>query len=113
MRAAWSEIADSAWDAGIRWGESDSDADIARMIVQYCSNNNADADDADDADSSNAGRAQCEQDVLMMSAAAAGAMFGGVSDKDDGLWQRVERVRKALHISGFRQLFPASWRKNT
>lgn len=112
-RAAWSEIADSAWDAGIRWGESDSDADIARMIVQYCSNNNADADDADDADSSNAGRAQCEQDVLMMSAAAAGAMFGGVSDKDDGLWQRVERVRKALHISGFRQLFPASWRKNT
>ncbi|QOL31979.1 transglutaminaseTgpA domain-containing protein [Bifidobacterium eulemuris] len=34
-RAAWSELRDSAWDAGVRWESSDSDAVIAGRIIAY------------------------------------------------------------------------------
>lgn len=100
-RAAWHEVTDSAWDAGIRWQASDSDTDIAYAITQYCVQRNADV-----------WHSQYGDDICVISAAAASAAFGSAPKVDDGLWDRVERVREALHISRIRQLFPASWRKS-
>lgn len=93
-RAAWHEVTDSAWDAGIRWRTSDSDTVIAYAITQYCVQRNTDV-----------WHSQYGDDICAISAAAASTAFGGAPKMDDGLWDCVERVREALHTSRIRQLF--------
>lgn len=105
-RAAWSELRDSAWDAGVRWKPADSDAAIAELIVDYLT---ADADGAAACDevSSEAAR--------IVRQAADQAMLAAFSDGktacDAELARKLDLAVRALAArSGniLRRILPAS-----
>lgn len=75
--AAWREITDSAWDNGVRWGEADTDRDIARHI-------------ADLLESGSSAGAETVEQINRIAVQAMSAAFGGTSEHAGDLAPIVE-----------------------
>lgn len=84
--AAWREIADSAWDNGVRWGEIETDRDIARRIVDLLESG------------SSAGAETVEQ-VGRIAVQATAAAFGGTSEHAGDLAPIVESAVEAMRAA--------------
>ena len=84
--AAWREIADSAWDNGVRWGEIETDRDIARRIVDLLESG------------SSAGTETIEQ-VSRIAIQATAAAFGGTSEHAGDLAPIVESAVEAMRAA--------------
>lgn len=84
--AAWREIADSAWDNGVRWGEIETDRDIARRIVDLLESG------------SSAGAETIEQ-VGRIAVQATAAAFGGTSEHAGDLAPIVESAVEAMRAA--------------
>ena len=84
--AAWREIADSAWDNGVRWGEIETDRDIARRIVDLLESG------------SSAGTETIEQ-VGRIAVQATAAAFGGTSEHAGDLAPIVESAVEAMRAT--------------
>ena len=93
--AAWREIADSAWDNGVRWGEIETDRDIARRIVDLLESG------------SSAGTETVEQ-INRIAAQATAAAFGGTSEHAGDLapivGSAVEAMRAANAAPRYRRI---------
>ena len=84
--AAWREIADSAWDNGVRWGEIETDRDIARRIVDLLESG------------SSAGAETVEQ-INRIAVQAMSAAFGGTSEHAGDLAPIVESAVEAMRAA--------------
>lgn len=84
--AAWREIADSAWDNGVRWGEIETDRDIARRIVDLLESG------------SSAGTETIEQ-INRIAVQAMSAAFGGTSEHAGDLAPIVESAVEAMRAA--------------
>lgn len=84
--AAWQEIVDSAWDNGVRWGEIETDRDIARRIVDLLESG------------SSAGTETIEQ-VGRIAVQATAAAFGGTSEHAGDLAPIVESAVEAMRAA--------------
>lgn len=84
--AAWQEIADSAWDNGVRWGEIETDRDIARRIVDLLESG------------SSAGAETVEQ-INRIAVQAMSAAFGGTSEHAGDLAPIVESAVEAMRAA--------------
>lgn len=84
--AAWREIADSAWDNGVRWGEIETDRDIARRIVDLLESG------------SSAGTETVEQ-INRIAAQATAAAFGGTSEHAGDLAPIVESAAETMRAA--------------
>ncbi|MDM8322453.1 transglutaminaseTgpA domain-containing protein [Bifidobacterium pullorum] len=84
--AAWREIADSAWDNGVRWGEIETDRDIARRIVDLLESG------------SSAGAETVEQ-INRIAVQAMSAAFGGTSEHAGDLAPIVESAAETMRAA--------------
>lgn len=84
--AAWREIVDSAWDNGVRWGEIETDRDIARRIVDLLESG------------SSAGAETVEQ-INRIAVQAMSAAFGGTSEHAGDLAPIVESAVEAMRAA--------------
>ena len=84
--AAWQEIADSAWDNGVRWGEIETDRDIARRIVDLLESG------------SSAGAETVEQ-INRIAVQAMSAAFGGTSEHAGDLAPIVESAAETMRAA--------------
>lgn len=84
--AAWREIADSAWDNGVRWGEIETDRDIARRIVDLLESG------------SSAGTETVEQ-INRIAVQAMSAAFSGTSEHAGDLAPIVESAVEAMRAA--------------
>lgn len=84
--AAWREITDSAWDNGVRWGEIETDRDIARRIVDLLESG------------SSAGTETIEQ-VGRIAVQATAAAFGGTSEHAGDLAPIVESAAETMRAA--------------
>lgn len=87
--AAWREIADSAWDNGVRWGEIETDRDIARRIVGWLGSGLS------------AGTETTEtiEQVSRIAVQATAAAFGGTSEHAGDLAPIVESAVEAMRAA--------------
>lgn len=87
--AAWREIADSAWDNGVRWGEIETDRDIARRIVDLLESGLS------------AGTETTEtiEQVSRIAVQATAAAFGGTSEHAGDLAPIVESAVEAMRAA--------------
>lgn len=87
--AAWREITDSAWDNGVRWGEADTDRDIARRIVGWLESGLS------------AGTETTEtiEQVGRIAVQATAAAFGGTSEHAGDLAPIVESAVEAMRAA--------------
>ncbi len=84
--AAWREIADSAWDNGVRWGKAETDCDIVRRITDRLESG------------SSAGTETIEQ-VGRIAVQATAAAFGGTSEHAGDLAPIVESAVEAMRAA--------------
>ncbi len=84
--AAWREITDSAWDNGVRWGEIETDRDIARRIVGWLGSGLS------------AGAETVEQ-INRIAVQAMSAAFGGTSEHAGDLAPIVESAVEAMRAA--------------
>lgn len=96
-RAAWSEIRDTACDAGVSWNASDTDDDIARAVADAW-RNRARQD----------GAPTTEPDVDEVCAQAQAAQYGGTARRPSGLAALVAQIRGTLRPRPWRLLWPRS-----
>lgn len=84
--AAWREITDSAWDNGVRWGEIETDRDIARRIVGWLGSGLS------------AGAETVEQ-INRIAVQAMSEAFGGTSEHAGDLAPIVESAVEAMRAA--------------
>lgn len=87
--AAWQEIVDSAWDNGVRWGEIETDRDIARRIVGWLGSGL----------SAGTETTETVEQINRIAVQAMSTAFGGTSEHAGDLAPIVESAVEAMRAA--------------